>query len=381
MAKYDENTIDRIMDMYLKEEKSGQAIAKELGIPRSTVYFYIQRNTGYDSLDFTKRNFRFLINRSKHLESVVSVLQESRCSANDPLKLKLKELERLSDGEYNVHVLCEALKVPRGTYYNHMLRGKGDDVWYKRRRVELKEAIAQVFNESQQRYGAPKITAVLRDRGIRTTPELVKELMIEMGLSCVRQEAKALYKKTQIHNHNLVQRRFNPKAPNEIWVSDVTTLKINDHYYYVCVVLDLFSRRIIGYSIGYRNSTALIKKAFLSAYNDRRPKEELIFHSDRGSNYRSKAFGICLDNHNVVQSYSKPHTPTDNAVAEAFFKTLKQEELYRRVYRSEREFKKSIVEYMRFYNEDRPHKTLHYKTPVQFEAEYYNGGKPVKDNC
>ena len=83
----------------------------------------------------------------------------------------------------------------------------------------------------------------------------------------------------------------------------------------------------------------------------------------------------------MVQSYSKPHTPTDNAVAEAFFKSLKQEELYRRVYRSEREFKESIAEYMRFYNEDRPHKTLHYKTPIQFEAEYYDGGKPVNDEC
>ena len=137
-----------------------------------------------------------------------------------------------------------------------------------------------MFSESQQRYGAPKITAVLRDRGIRTTPELVKELMIEMGLSCVRQEAKALYKKTQIHNHNLVQKRFRTNAPNEIWVSDVTCLKVNDHYYYVCVVLDLFSRRVLSYSISYRNSTALIKKAFLSAYDDRRPKEEVIFHSD-----------------------------------------------------------------------------------------------------
>lgn len=106
MAKYDENTIARIMDMYLKKEKSWQTIAKELGIPRNTVYFYIQKHTGYDSLDFNKRNFRFLINRSKHLESVVDVLQESQCSANDPLKIKLKELERLSGGEYNVHVLC-----------------------------------------------------------------------------------------------------------------------------------------------------------------------------------------------------------------------------------------------------------------------------------
>ena len=378
MGKYDDKTVDLIMDMYLKEQKSGQRIAAELGIPRSTVYYYIQKNTEYDELAFTKRNFRYLINRSKHLESVVSVLQESNCSANDPLKLKLKELERLSGGEYNVHVLCEALNVPRGTYYNHMLRGKGEDAWYNKRRIELKEAITQVFNECQQRYGAPKITAVLRDRGIRTTPELVKELMIEMGLVCVRQEAKTLYKKTQQHTHNLVQKRFNPKAPNEIWVSDVTTLKINDHYYYVCVVLDLFSRRVIGYSIGYRNSTALIKKAFLSAYNFRRPKEELIFHSDQGSNYRSKAFGICLDNHNVVQSYSKPHTPTDNAVAEAFFKSLKSEELYRRIYRSEREFRESVDDYMRFYNEERPHKTLHYKTPNQFEAEYYNGGKPVE---
>ena len=121
-----------------------------------------------------------------------------------------------------------------------------------------------------------------------------------------------------------------------------------------------------------------IKKAFLSAYDFRRPINELIFHSDRGSNYRSKAFGICLDAHNTVQSCSKPHAPTDNAVAEAFFKSLKQEELYRRVYRSEREFKESVAEYMLFYNEERPHKTLHYKTPKQFEAEYYNGGKPIE---
>lgn len=376
MSKYDKEVITQILDMHLNEGKSGQQIAKELMIPRSTVYFYIKKNAGYDELDFTRRNFRFLINRTKHLESVVSVLREAQCGANDPLKVKLRELERLSGGEYNVHVLCEALKVPRGTYYNHMLRGKGDDVWYKRRRVELKEAIAQVFSESQERYGAPRITVILRDRGIRTTPKLVKELMVEMGLVCIRQEAKTLYKKAQQHNHNLVQRNFNPKAPNEVWVSDVTVLKVNDHYYYVCAVLDLFSRRVIGYSIGYRNSTALIKKAFLAAYDFRRPHGEVIFHSDRGSNYRSKAFGICLDDHDVVQSYSKPHTPTDNAVAEAFFKTLKQEELYRRMYRSEREFKESVAEYMRFYNEDRPHKTLHYKTPKQFEAEYYNGGIP-----
>lgn len=98
MAKYDDKTIDKIMNMYLKDEKSGQTIAKELGIPRSTVYYYIEKNMGYEGLAFTKRNFRFLVNRSKHLESVVSVLQESNCSANDPLKLKPNELERLSGG-------------------------------------------------------------------------------------------------------------------------------------------------------------------------------------------------------------------------------------------------------------------------------------------
>lgn len=375
MWKYDESTVDRIMDMYLNEEKSGQKIAAELGIPRSTVYYFIQQNTHYDELAFSKRNFRYLINRVRHLEAMVSVLQEMKCCTSDPLKIKLKELERLSGGEYNVHVLCEALKVPRGTYYNYMFRGKKDDAWYQKRRAELKEAIAQVFEESQQRYGAPKITAVLRDRGIRTTPVLVKELMIEMGLACIRQESKALYSKAQKHTHNLVQKDFRPKAPNEIWVSDVTYCKINGHYYYICVVLDLFSRRILSYSIGARNSTALIKKAFLSAYDFRRPKEELILHSDRGANFRSKAYGVCLDDHNVVQSYSKAHTPTDNAVVEAFFKSLKSEELYRRMYRSEREFKESVDEYMRFYNEERPHKTLHYKTPKQFESEYYSGGK------
>ena len=372
--KYDDRTVDKIMYMYLNEKKSGQKIAAELGIPRSTVYDYIRRNIHYDELTFTKRNFRYLLNRVKHLESVVSVLQESQCSANDTLRAKLEELERLSGGDYNVHVLCEALKVPRGTYYNHMFRGKKHDAWYYKRRSDLKIKIQDIYDESEQRYGAPRITAVLRDRGVNTTPKLVKELMIEQGLICIRKEARHLYAASQQHTHNLVQRNFNPSAPNEIWVSDVTYYKINDHHYYICAILDLFSRRVIAHSIGTRNSTALIKKAFLAAYNDRRPKEEVIFHSDRGANYRSKAFGICLDAHNVIQSYSRAYTPTDNAVAEAFFNSLKQEELYRRRYRSEREFRESVDEYMRFYNEKRPHKTLHYKTPAQFENEYLRGG-------
>lgn len=157
-----------------------------------------------------------------------------------------------------------------------------------------------------------------------------------------------------------------------LWVSDVTYHKINNMVYYICVIIDLYARKVIAYSISTSNNTRLTKRTINQAYIERQPDKTLIFHSDNGSNYTSKAFDSHLKSLNITQSFSRPHIPYDNSVVESFFKSLKAEELYRRKYKSERDFKESISKYMTFYNTERPHSIIKYWTPDKWEQKYWN---------
>ena len=155
------------------------------------------------------------------------------------------------------------------------------------------------------------------------------------------------------------------------WVSDVTEYMLKNIKYYICVVLDLYARKIVSHSIGLSNSTQLTKRALKSAYYERVPKAGLILHTDQGTNYTSSAFQKCAKELNITQSFSRASNPYDNSVMESFFKTLKLEELYRKDYRSERELKESIARYIRFYNSERLHSMNFYRSPDKYEEEYY----------
>ena len=128
----------------------------------------------------------------------------------------------------------------------------------------------------------------------------------------------------------------------------------------------------VGYRIGYNNSTQLTKSTFKNAYEARRPDDGLIFHTDNGTNYRSKRFVMYLKSLNVTQSFSRAYVPYDNSVMESFFSNLKREELYRKKYCSEKEFRTAVDSYIKFYNLERPHAANKYKTPAQKKAEYYS---------
>lgn len=169
---------------------------------------------------------------------------------------------------------------------------------------------------------------------------------------------------------NILQRQFQVNEPNKVWVSDVTCFKVNSKYLYVCAILDLFSRKVVAYRVSSQNSTYLITSTFRQAFQNRGAPQHLTFHSDQGTQYTSKAFRKLLYMNKVVQSFSKPGTPHDNAVAESFFASMKREEIYRTQYKSERQFAESVDAYIEFYNTRRPHSTLHYKTPDQFEESY-----------
>ena len=198
--------------------------------------------------------------------------------------------------------------------------------------------------------------------------------MQEMGLSSVRVDAKKQFKrKQQYEKQNLLKREFSAGHPNQIWVSDITYFKVKSYWVYLCIILDLYSRKIVGWRVSRNMSTNLVTATFKAAFQERGQPQNLPFHSDRGKQYMSKALTGLFQKYGVKQSFSATARPLDNAVAETFFSTFKREEAYRKDYTSEQHFRRSTEEYIRFYNEVRPHQTLNYKTPQAFEDAY----KPV----
>lgn len=321
----------------------------------------------------TVKEYGQLLHRVKKLEDIISILKTVNCTFRAPLKEKLAELELLY-GQYDVHTLCEALDVSRGTFYNHILRNKRGNAWFEKRRDEYRILIREVFEEYHQVLGAEKIRTILIQRGYQVSTKFVANLMREMGLISVRTTAKQDYLKFREpeKKKNVLRQQFHAGKPNQIWVSDVTCFKLEDHYLYTCVILDLFSRKVIAYKISKKNSTQLITSTFKMAWEQRSPEAGLIFHSDRGSQYTSHRFQQLLHERSVVQSFSNSGKPHDNAVAESFFASFKKEELYRKNYTSEADFKRGVDSYIEFYNCRRPHRTLRNQTPCQVEEKAMN---------
>ena len=374
--RYTEEEKNAIMSQYAACEGEVKSLLSEYGIPKSTFNQWLReydiRYGCKNRNDFSPRNFRNILRRNDHLEDLLAVLKDSYCSPNAPLGDRLNEAENLYKS-YNVHLVCEALNIPRGTFYNHIKRNQRDNAWYCLRREDLKKEILRLFDDSNQVYGARKMTAALRQKKISVSERLVRELMSEMGLISIRMYSHYLYNKEFGKYKNYINQFFEADHPDHIWVSDITYFKLKETPYYICVIIDLFSRKVVACRVGRSNSTQLVKMTFRDAYKNREPGADLTFHSDRGSNYNAQAFRKLLASLDVTQSFSRAHNPYDNAVMESFFGTLKKEELYRSRYRSERQMKECIESYIKFYNEERLHETLQYKTPSQVEEDYFLG--------
>ena len=362
--------------------QQGESIAtlsNELAIPRSTLYRWLKSfptDSAGKPLKFSYQEYTLLQRKVEKLQNIITILKSADCLVSAPLRERLHALEPFY-GKYEIHTICEALDVDRGTFYNHMLRNKRENAWFEKRRQEYCQVIRDVFDEYHQVLGGEKIRTILIQRGHQISAEYVSRLMREMGLISVLTTAKKEYLKLREpeRKKNLLQQQFTATQPNQRWVSDVSCFKLGDHYFYVCVIIDLFSRKVIAYKISKRNSTQLITATFKMAYEERQPPSGLIFHSDRGAQYTSHRFQQLLHEHNTEQSFSQPGKPHDNAVAESFFASLKKEELYRREHPSDRAFQASVASYIEFYNTKRPHRTLKNLTPCQMEENFSKNDK------
>ena len=358
--------------------QSVSELAKLLGIPRSTIYTWIKREQQQQEEQREKlplKSYRLLEQKVKRLKGIIEILKSVQNTSALPIEEKVELIERLQK-KYSLRMICEALDFNRGTYYYRVVRD--NQTLYEKRKEELKLLIQQIYDDNHQIFGAEKITAILKEQGEPVTAPTVRELMKEMGLLSVRLTAKILYdREHKKPPTNLLNQQFYIERPNQVWVSDVTQFRFNQKTYYICAIIDLYARYVIAYRIGMRNSTQLTKSTFKDAYEMRKPKGDLLFHTDRGANYRSKTFCAYLKSLNVTQSFSRSHNPFDNSVMESFFSSFKREELYRTKYRSEYEFRTAIEVYIDFYNKQRPHRKNKYKSPYQKEIEFYKKQKEL----
>ena len=237
--------------------------------------------------------------------------------------------------------------------------------------------ILHIYADYDKRIGAYKITYILgRDYGIYISVGRVYRLMRSMQLpsmSTVKPKSAPQQKDSSDCYADHLHQDFNQKAPNLVWASDFTYIKAGGKWYYLCIIRDLFSRKVISWHISSKPDVDLVIQTFEKAYRSRKSPIGLMFHSDRGSQYTAFSFRKLLDERNVVQSFSKKGYPYDNACCESFFKYLKKEETNRRNFHTYNELYRSVFQYIEgFYNSRRPHGSLGYLTPDEMEAAFWD---------
>jgi putative transposase len=236
--------------------------------------------------------------------------------------------------------------------------------------MELLDEMQRIALESPA-YGYRRITRELQQRGFEVNHKHVLRLMREDNLLCVRRRAFVV---TTDSRHNLpvypnLARELKPTAVNQLWVADITYIRLRTEFVYLAVILDAFSRRVVGWALGRTLEAELAVAALRMAVAARQPSPGLVHHSDRGVQYASQAYTEILKQHHAQISMSRKGNPYDNAACESFLKTLKQEEVYRNEYRDFRDAHASIGEFLeRVYNQKRLHSALGYVPPAGFES-------------
>ncbi len=346
-------------------------VAEKYHVSRASIYRwmkayeYRQKYNTDNLLTFTQMK-RNMDRATKKLH----ILSSAPCGTNSPLLPRYKYIETIED-IYGLNICCEAMNVNKGSYLNYKLRGKRGDTVYAQRQEEAKPLIEEIFYESNRTYGVNRIYSVLKSKGYDYGIKLIRKVMRENDMFVIGTNAKKRYLQALEKKQNVLSREFDVSRPNEVWVSDVTELKFKHKKIFLCIVLDLYARKVVAFRFSSKNSTQLTKSTLSAAYKLRKPTD-LLFHTDQGANYTSRTFRTYLKELGIKSSFSGPGEPHDNAVMESFNKTLKNEEYYVKHYRSERDLKDSIKEYIKFYNSYRIHSYNHNKTPDQKEELFFS---------
>ena len=272
---------------------------------------------------------------------------------------------------FPISAMCRLLGVTRQGYYAHVGRPPAARVVAD---VTLAEQVRQIFVESGETYGSPRVLGELRRKGRVVSKRRVERAMRGMGLTPpIPRRHRTTTERDPSHAvaPNELARDFTARRPNERWVTDITYIWTDEGWTYLAAILDLFSRSIVGWALSESLSTQLPLDALGAAIRRRAPNAGLLHHSDRGCQYTSGAYRDALAERGIQVSMSRKGNCWDNAVAESFFASLKNELIHRRRWRTRAEVRNAVFEYIEvFYNRRRLHSSLNYKTPAEVEQEF-----------
>ena len=261
--------------------------------------------------------------------------------------------------------MCWLARVSRAGYYRNLAERHPDE-----EDIEVRSAIQEIALSHRRRYGYRRVAVELRRRGFEVNHKRVSRLMREDNLLAIRHRRFVITTDAQ---HDLevylnLAKRMQVTAANQLWIADLTYIRLNGEFVYLAVILDKWSRRVVGWALDRTLAARLAVTALQRAIAARQPKPGLVHHSDRGIQYASADYVAVLNEHRMTPSMSRPANPYDNATCESFMKTLKQEEIYCREYRNLEDLDTHLEESLdRYYNERRLHSALGYRTPEEFE--------------
>jgi transposase InsO family protein len=275
-------------------------------------------------------------------------------------------------GSLSIERMCEMTRVSRASFYRSFREQRPIE-----EEMEVRSAIQQVAVEHRRRYGYRRISAELRRRGMRVNHKRVMQIMAEDNLLAVRTRAFVV---TTNSNHEFevhlnLAGRMKLTGINQLWIADITYIRLQREFVYLAAVLDAFSRKVVGWELDKTLAVRLPLAALLRALAERKPGPGLVHHSDRGLQYASSEYVNVLREHQMIPSMSRPANPYDNASCESFMKTLKREEIYANRYEDLGHMRVNIEEFIeQYYNRQRLHSALGYRSPEEFEQQAESPG-------
>jgi len=274
---------------------------------------------------------------------------------------------------HSTELLCDLMDISRSGYYAWESRPESKQ---KQDHQRLIPKIKKIFTDSRETYGYRRVADTLKKQGENCGKHRTASLMHKLDLNPL---IKRRFKTTTNSNHdkpiftNTLNRQFNPQKINQAWVSDITYIATDQGWLYLAVVMDLYSRTIVGWAMDKHMTESLVINSLAMALFRRKITGNLLLHSDRGSQYASYAYQELLKQHSIICSMSRKGDCWDNAPMESFFRSLKVECIYRQAFKSREQAKLVVFDYIEvFYNRQRAHSTLHYMSPMNFELAYAN---------
>nr|WP_155885158.1 IS3 family transposase [Cronobacter dublinensis] len=350
------------------------SVATRLDITTHSLYAWIKKygpdsSTNKEQSD-AQAEIRRLQKELKRVTDERDIFKKSRGVLRKAVRLRYAFI-RDNSCCWPVRLLCRVLDVhPSGFYawlqQPHSQRHQAD--------LRLTGQIKQFWLESGCVYGYRKIHLDLRDSGQQCGVNRVWRLMKRVGIKAQvgYRSPRARKGEASIVSPNRLQRQFNPDAPDERWVTDITYIRTHEGWLYLAVVVDLFSRKIIGWSMQPRMTKDIVLNALLMAVWRRNPEKQVLVHSDQGSQYTSHEWQSFLKSHGLERSMSRRGNCRDNAVAESFFQLLKRERIKKKIYGTREEARSDIFDYIEmFYNSKRRHGSSEQMSPTEYENQYY----------